>query len=125
MLFKIASNKSNETTHESPMVILQWNAQSMNAHGTEFYTKIIENKSRSDIPDIICIQESWFSDYHTLEIPDYISVIKNRRNSGRGGLVIYIHKSITFQEMETPLTEEYQRIDIFSLKKDCFINKFL
>ena len=48
----------------------------MNAHGTEFYKEIIENKNRKNIPDIICIQESWFSDYKVFKIPEYIMIAK-------------------------------------------------
>lgn len=97
--------------------LLHWNAQSLNAHGYEFYKHFIETSPPQDLPDIVCIQESWYTDYNVIQFPNYNMVIKNRDNGGgRGGLVIYIHKSLTYQEMHTPLKEEYQQIDIFSLE---------
>ena len=87
----------------------------MNAHGPEFYKELIENEIFNDTPALICLQETWFTDFNIFNIPDYVPIIKNRGNGGRGGIAFYIHKSITYQEINCPLEEEYQRIDIFSL----------
>lgn len=87
----------------------------MNAHGNEFFKKCIENTKEN--PDIICIQETWYTDFNTLKFNNYSIISKIRENGGRGGLAIYIHNSLTFQVMDTPATEEYQRIDLFSLNK--------
>lgn len=88
----------------------------MNAHGFEFYSHFIANTDPKEVPDIICIQETWYNDYNIINFPDYYTAIKNRDPGGRGGLAIYVHNSVTYQEMETNPQEEYQRIDIFSLK---------
>ena len=93
--------------------VFQWNAQSMNAHGFEFYTKIIKSAiSEDEKPSIICLQETWYDDYNIISFPDYTLITKNRKNR-RGGLAFYIHKSVTFQVIKTPDDQEYQIIDIF------------
>lgn len=113
---ELCQGRRSRTIKTRAFNILQWNSQSMNAHGPEFYKELIENKNSNDAPALICVQESWFTDFNIFSIPDYIPIIKNRGNGGRGGIAIYVHKSITYQEMTCPPNKEYQRIDIFSLK---------
>ena len=92
--------------------ILQWNAQSMNAHGCNFYESIITNASNQEKPGIICIQETWYDEYNMLRFPNYHLVEKNRHDK-RGGLAIYIHESIAFRVINTPDINEYIIVDIY------------
>ena len=95
------------------LTFLQWNAQGMNPHGPDFYNNIFQKKILHILPDIICIQETWFHSYNIFDIPQYFKVIKNRGEKGRGGLAVYINKEITFKEITTPINEEYQKINIY------------
>ena len=92
--------------------ILQWNSQSMNAHGFDFYDSMIKNVSKEEKPGIICIQETWYDEYNMIHFPNYYLVNKSRKDR-RGGLSIYIHSSITFRVLNTPEDREYQIIDIY------------
>ena len=104
------------TKSRSDLLIAQWNAQGMTAHGADFLNSVFENKLLGFHPDIICIQETWFNDYNVSSIPNYICVCKNRPDGRRGGLVMYLKNDITFQVMNTNGDAEYQRVDVFSKK---------
>ena len=50
------------------MHILQWNAQSITAHGDEFKKAVCDDTQK---PDIICIQESWLKEHHKYNLKNY------------------------------------------------------
>ena len=92
--------------------MIQWNAQSMNAHGFDFYNSLIKNDKSEDRPGIICLQETWYDSYNMINFPNYHLVSKCRPDR-HGGLALYIHSSITFRVLNTPEHKEYQLIDIY------------
>ena len=96
--------------------IVQWNAQSMNAHGFDFYNSMIKTACTEDRPGIICLQETWYDSYNTIHFPNYQLVTKCRKDR-HGGLALYIHSSITFRVLNTPEHKEYQLIDIYLQKR--------
>jgi len=91
--------------------ILQWNAQSVRAHGDEFKKYVEENK-----PDVVCIQETWLKSTQVFRIPGYDILRKDRnidgRDSGRGGCCIFVRKGLAVsnvavksEKLETQLIE--------------------
>ena len=88
------------TQSTSDLVIVQWNAQGMISHGADFLTSLFDNNLLGSNPDIICIQETWFTDFNVSYIPNYFCVCRNRHDGRRGGLAIYLKKDITFQVMK-------------------------
>ena len=100
-------------TNTQHLSFIQWNAQSMRAHGPNFYNAIFTRKKFKNIPDIIFIQETWFQDYNIFPIPNFNVITKNRGSTGRGGLAIYLKNNITYKIVETPEEEEYQKVNIF------------
>ena len=104
------------TQSTSDLVIVQWNEQGMISHGADFLTSLFDNNLLGSNPDIICIQETWFTDFNVSYIPNYFCVCRNRHDGRRGGLAIYLKKDITFQVMKVQGNIEYQRVDISSKK---------
>ena len=51
-----------------PLLILQWNAQSLIAHGNELKHYIYNSQ---DKPDFICIQETWFKNTISYKLDNY------------------------------------------------------
>ena len=50
------------------MHILQWNAQSITAHGDELKKAVFDDTQK---PDIICIQESWLKEHNKYNLKNY------------------------------------------------------
>ena len=71
------------------MLILQWNAQSITAHGDEL--KKFVNKHE---PDVICIQETWLNSKKKYNISGYDVIRKDRETSNRGGCCIIVKKGL-------------------------------
>ncbi len=77
--------------------ILQWNAQSLKAHGNELKKFIYEAENK---PDIMCIQETWLTEKMRYSIPGYDIIRKDRIKKGdgnknpRGGCCIFVRKGL-------------------------------
>jgi len=66
------------------MKIIQWNAKSLAAHGSEFSKYISDLSSK---PDIICIQETWLKCHNHFRIPGYTLIRRDRECGSGGGFV--------------------------------------
>lgn len=98
------------------LFVLQWNAQSIRAHGDEFKKGVADFHHH---PDVICIQETWLSKQKTYSLPGYEFIRKDRKTSdGRskgGGCGIFIKKGVAFSVVECDLSPlEAQIIEIWS-----------
>lgn len=84
--------------------ILQWNAQSMNAHGpflTHYISQLVS------LPTIICIQETWFQPPYIFKIKGYNLVSQHHpEGTCRGGCAIYILDDICFHEVSLNIPQQ-------------------
>ena len=75
--------------------ILQWNAQSLRAHGDELKKYIEDSRVK---PEVICIQETWLTGKNNFRIPGYDVIRRDRIIGGkecpRGGCCIFIRKGM-------------------------------
>ena len=77
--------------------ILQWNCRSIQ-------NKIPELKSYlANLPDILCLQETYLNKKIVLFLPGYKCIRKDRSNGKRGGgICICITQNILFSEIAVP-----------------------
>lgn len=116
--------------------ILQWNARSIRAHGSEFKKFIYE---LDDKPDIICIQETWLKKSHYFKLNGYDFFRQDRNidqlnggvcpdKSGGGGCGIFVkHGLQTVMIDNVDSCIEHQIIEVFSpdnFKKLYIVNMY-
>ena len=75
----------------SEICILQWNAQGLIHHGSELEKVLYEIETK---PQIICVQETWFTNEHNFKINGYECYSRNRTSGQRGGIAIFIQENI-------------------------------
>jgi ribonuclease HI len=92
-----------------PLIILQWNAQSLLAHGHELKNYINQTPHQ---PDIICIQESWLKPSLTFKIAGYELIRKDRTNGIKGGVCIFIKECLTYKNIFHPDKNDIEYIHI-------------
>ena len=90
--------------------ILQWNARSLNSNSAFLKTIIADGDQK---PDIICIQETFFTSRNKFSLQGY-SILRLDRKSPRGGAAILIKSSISYSELKTPKNVESLGIQIYS-----------
>ena len=74
------------------VIILQWNSQSIIAHGNELKNALNDWDKK---PDIICIQETWLKEGKTYNLPGYNIYRCDRKSASKnygGGCAIYGEK---------------------------------
>ena len=80
--------------------ILQWNANSLTAHGGELKHYIAQTHIT---PDVICIQESYFKKKTKFTLPGYNIVRRDRPDSElKGGLATLIKHGISYSVIDGP-----------------------
>lgn len=91
--------------------ILQWNAQSLPAHGQELKHYI---SSISFVLHIICIQETWLHAGMNFNIPGY-SILRHDRPAGvrGGGCAIFVHSSVSYRDLNITSDLECAAIEVF------------
>ena len=78
--------------------LLQWNANSIRAHGSELRDFI----SNSNISfDIICIQETYLKTSHNFCLVGYTTIRKDRETA-KGGVATLIKETMSFTELKSP-----------------------
>ena len=98
-----SSSDNDSTSRLTPprpknLKILQININGLRNKTTELNLLVKSTK-----PEIITVQETKLnSKLKTPDIPNYSSIRKDRTTDGGGGLMTYIHHSITFTEITTP-----------------------
>ena len=99
-----------------PLILLQWNAQSIIAHGNELKHYIYNSQNK---PDFICIQESWLKNSINFKLDNYSLVRKDRFNERGGGVCIFIKNTIVFKIKENDFINyiEYVHIEFFMNNK--------
>ena len=95
-------------------LLLQWNAQGMSGHGQELIHFLNES---SNTYHLICIQETWYNDDRSLDIPNYICLSRIRKHQQRGGCAIYIREQINYDSYTSDESLELQRICIYNGKE--------
>ena len=80
-----------------PFFILQWNAQSLVAHGQELKHYIYNSTVK---PDVICIQESWLKINLNFKLNNYSIIRKDRLEGRGGGVCIFIRNNISYRIKE-------------------------
>lgn len=94
------------------ITIIQWNAQSIKAHGDEFKNGVFKFKY---LPDIICVQETWLNKSKNYKLTGYDFIRKDRLTGAHGGCGIFVKKGIAFSTRDIDLLPvETQVIDIWS-----------
>ena len=106
--------KINKYFLMTALLLLQWNAQGMSGHGQEL---IIFFNESSNTYHLICIQETWYNDDRSLDIPNYICLSRIRKHQQRGGCVIYIREKIIYDSYASHESLELQRICIYHGKE--------
>lgn len=79
--------------------ILQWNAHGLKAHYAFFHKYIF---SLENLPDIICIQETFLKPNKTFSLAGYSVIRRDRTSAPCGGVVTLVHKSISYDELICP-----------------------
>jgi len=85
---------------------VSWNANGLNSHLDELLYYLENN---NDLPDFICIQETWVYSQYVPIIEGYYSTHTFRKEKKGGGSVIYIKKNIKFNVLDTI---EFNDVDI-------------
>ena len=122
------SCKEETNNSKSKLKILQININGIQNKFSEL-KQIVADTS----PDVITIQESKLNiDSHTLNMPGYITIRKDRSNKIGGGLITYVKDEISFTEIESSkiATSDKQeiiiiRINLTSSKKFHITNMYL
>jgi exonuclease III len=99
--------------------ILQWNANSLNAHSAELKNFI---KNSRNPPDIVCVQETFFKPNTTFKIAGYSSEIKCRQNEKGGGVATFIRDGIVYSRQNAPENAECVVITITANKQQIQIH---
>jgi exonuclease III len=73
--------------------ILQWNAQSLIAHGGEFKKHI---HSLTSAPNVICVQETFLKDNLSFSLSGY-NILRKDRDVAREGVATFIKKDYLTQ----------------------------
>ena len=102
-----------------PLIILQWNAQSIIAHGNELKHYIFNSKEK---PDIICVQESWLKNSITYKLDNYTVVRKDRNFARGGGVCIFIKNNISYKIKENELINDIEYIHIEFIRNNKYFN---
>ena len=99
-----------------PLIILQWNAQSIIAHGNELKHYIYNS---NDKPHFVYIQESWLKNSLNYKLCNYFLERKDRFNERRGGVCIFIKNNIVYKIKEHDFINntEYIHIEFFMNNK--------
>ena len=79
------------------MLIIQWNAKSLVAHGSEFKKYVSELLTK---PDIICFQETWLKEHNRFHMPGYSLIRRDRARGKGGGCGIMVKFGVPFTETE-------------------------
>lgn len=77
--------------------ILQWNARSLVANRQEFNRFVDEFK---DLPELLCIQETWLKPCLDFVIPGYESVRYDRSEKAGGGCATFVRSDVQYQRVE-------------------------
>ena len=109
------------------VIILQWNAQSLIAHGNEFKHALSKWDTK---PDIICIQETWLKEDKTFKLYGY-DLFRCDRNetskSSGGGVAFFVKKGVAINYIKDKGSlVEFQVIEVFckDFKKLNIINVY-
>ena len=95
-----------------PFKILQWNAQSLPAHGDELQRHLdtINHK-----PSVICIQETWLQENKSFHLKGYsTSVRKDRPLRRGGGVAIYVLEGKAHRVIPVVSSLECCAVEVFS-----------
>ena len=79
--------------------LLQWNANSIIAHGPELKNYIVQ---QHHAPDIICVQETYLHRNLDFKINGYSIERLDREPGDRGGLAVCVRNGISFSRLRTP-----------------------
>lgn len=77
------------------LCIVQWNANSIIAHGLEFKNYISQLESQ---PDVICVQETYLKPDLKYSLSGY-EVIRKEGLNGRGGVAVFVKKGIKYKDV--------------------------
>lgn len=92
-------NHNKSTAPPRSLTILQWNAQSLPAHGDELQHYL---DSLTNAPSVICIQETWLTKEKDFDLSGYKEAARVDRETGYGGVAIFVraevpHRKITIK----------------------------
>lgn len=99
MVRKYKQRKMDKNMGEKQWVglcVIQWNAQSLIAHGLEFKNFLYKCQVK---PDVICIQETFLKPSLKFKIPGYV-IGRKDGNNGRGGVAICVRHGVSFTKFE-------------------------
>lgn len=100
------------------MLILQWNARSLLANGQDFKQFVA---SRREVPEVICVQETWLKTQFDFVLYDYAVVRHDRRDKGGGGCATFIKQGVSYQVLGIGNEQEYVVIKVWAGKKELVI----
>ena len=102
--------------------IIQWNCQGIRAHQAEFRIHLM---GLPELPQIICLQETWLHSEHVFKIPGYQPAIRRDRPNTSlkncyGGVAILVKNGIQFTRNPVPPDTECLSINV--IIQDSFYN---
>jgi len=94
------------------LCIIQWNAMSFYAHGPHFNNLLA---SLPKLPDVLCIQETWFQYPKISNIRGYSQPFLCNRSDGthRGGCAIYVREGIQVRKLDINCTHQLVALEFF------------
>ena len=82
--------------HRNYLSFLNYNIRSFNANSDSFFSMF---SNQNNIPNILCLTETWFKTDFTQEIEGYSSNHVIRTSSRSGGVSLYVRNEINFQSI--------------------------
>lgn len=90
--------------------LLQWNACSLNSHGP-FFSHYIG--TLDSLPDVVCVQETWFQPPYIFKIKGYNSVCCHHPDGlFRGGCGIYLLDNISYRVLDLDLPQQSVGVEV-------------
>ncbi len=79
----------------------------------------------TDLPDLICIQETWLKSHLDFVIPGYLSIRKDRSRATGGGCATFIKDGVAYKEVKVETQYECIKVEVWtSLGKVTIINYY-
>ncbi len=106
-------NQKKSNAPPRSLTILQWNAQSLPAHGDELQHYL---DSSINAPSVICIQETWLTKDKDYELLGYKEAARVDRETGYGGVAIYVRTEVPHRKINIKSSLECCAVEIIKSK---------
>lgn len=78
-----------------------------------------------NLPNVICVQETWLKPQLDFVIPGFISIRKDRTQTAGGGCAIFVKKGVSHREVNIDTQDETIKVEVWtSIRKQTIINYY-